>query len=198
MANHVSSETESAGARSGTMVIAVLALLVALAATGGSLALSLSLGLKACPLCFYQRSFAMAALAVLAVGLVTDRKNPARVCLLAVPLVWAGLGVAVFHEYLVTNGTLECPLGLLGIGTSPAQSLTVFIVLALVCTIGAASDRTAPIAPKAVLVAAAILLGAAMAWACIKSSPPLKDRTKPYDPITEPFDGCRRPYVETK
>jgi disulfide bond formation protein DsbB len=169
-----------------------------LAATAGSLALSLGLGLKACPLCFYQRSFAMAALAVLAVGLVTDRKNPARVCLLAVPLAWAGLGVAGFHEYLVLNGTLECPLGLLGIGTSPAQSLTVFIVLALVCTIGAASDRTAAIAPKAVLVAAAILLGAAMSWASIASSPPLKARTKPYDPITEPFDGCRRPYVETK
>ena len=198
MANDASCASQGADHRSGSMAIAVSSLIVALAATGGSLALSWALGLTACPLCFYQRSFAMAALAVLAVGLVTDRKNPARVCLLAVPLAWAGLGVAGFHEYLVLNGTLECPLGLLGIGTSPAQSLTVFIVLALVCTIGAASDRTAAIAPKAVLVAAAILLGAAMAWACIKSSPPLKDRTKPYDPITEPFDGCRRPYVETK
>src|SRR5438128_91889 len=35
----------------------VLALVVSLAALGGSLALSLGLNLRACPLCFYQRTF---------------------------------------------------------------------------------------------------------------------------------------------
>ena len=42
----------------------VLVLILSCVASAGSLYLSIGLGLKACPLCFYQRSFAIAALLV--------------------------------------------------------------------------------------------------------------------------------------
>ena len=41
--------------------IVLLALLIALIGTAGSLWLSVGMGLKGCPLCFYQRSFVIAA-----------------------------------------------------------------------------------------------------------------------------------------
>src|SRR5437588_24591 len=73
------------------------ALAVAVLGTVGSLLLSLGLGLKACPLCFYQRTFMMSVMAVLGMGLVLGSERPGRLCLLALPLAVAGLGVAMFH-----------------------------------------------------------------------------------------------------
>ena len=108
---------------------AMAALLFALTGVAGSLYLSLGLGLRACPLCFYQRSFMMGTLAVLVVGLAADPTRTGLYCLLSLPLALAGWGVAAFHEYLVLTGVLECPIGLLGIGTSPAQSLVVFTLV---------------------------------------------------------------------
>jgi hypothetical protein len=35
------------------------------------------------------------------------------------PLAVAGLGVALFHEYLELTGKLECPSGVMGVGTAP-------------------------------------------------------------------------------
>ena len=75
---------------------AVTSFLIALAGTLGSLYLSLGMGLKACPLCFYQRSFMMACLAILGLGMVVDRSRPGLLGLLSVPAAWAGLGVAGF------------------------------------------------------------------------------------------------------
>src|SRR5436190_1735483 len=98
------------------------ALLVALAGLAGSLFLSLGMNLKACPLCFYQRTFAMSVVAVLGMGLFTGGRS-GRLGLLTLPLAVAGLGVAVFHVYLETAGKLECPQGLLGWGSAPRQSL---------------------------------------------------------------------------
>ena len=46
-------------------------LLVALLALAGSLWLSIGLKLKACPLCFYQRTFVMGVVAVLGIGILT-------------------------------------------------------------------------------------------------------------------------------
>ena len=51
---------------------------LALVGTAGSLYLSLGMGLKACPLCFYQRTFVMAALAVLLVGRLDMCRPPFR------------------------------------------------------------------------------------------------------------------------
>src|SRR5262245_38552223 len=48
-----------------------LALLVSAVAVAGSLWLSLGVELVGCPLCFYQRTFAMCAFGVLLVGLLS-------------------------------------------------------------------------------------------------------------------------------
>ena len=73
------------------MKLATTALVLAIAGTIGSLFLSLFMGLKACPLCFYQRTFIMAA-AVLAISLIVDRGRAATRCLLILPLAIGGLG----------------------------------------------------------------------------------------------------------
>src|SRR5262249_42769858 len=48
---------------------------VAVLALVGSLALSLGLGLRACPLCFYQRTFVMGVMAVLGMGLLMGAES---------------------------------------------------------------------------------------------------------------------------
>src|SRR5436853_4078529 len=94
-------------------------LLIALMVLAGSLWLSIGMKLKACPLCFYQRTFVMGVVAVLGIGLLTGGRHRAVLNLLTLPLAVAGLGVAVFHVYLELTGKLECPAGVLGIGTAP-------------------------------------------------------------------------------
>src|ERR687886_605295 len=105
------------------------ALAVALAGLAGSLFLSLGMGLKACPLCFYQRAFMMSLVAVLGMGLLAGAARPGRLALLALPLATAGLGVALFHVSLEVRGKLECPRGVLGLGTAPQQSLAAFALV---------------------------------------------------------------------
>jgi hypothetical protein len=142
------------------------------------------MGLKACPLCFYQRTFMMAALAVLAIGLVTDRSQAGLLSIVSLPLAVAGWGVAAFHEYLVVSGKLECPPGLLGLGVAPLQSLAMFSLLTVVIGLGAGR--------RIILLAAGAVLGLALAWGCIASSPPMAPApTKPYE---GPLEICRPPF----
>jgi hypothetical protein len=173
--------------------LSLLALAVALVATCGSVFLSIGLGLKACPLCFYQRSFAMGAFTVLLVGMFADRDRPSLHSLLAFPLAVAGLGVAAFHQYLVWSGALECPEGILGLGTAPAQSLAVFALLTTVLAAAALSgprDHRRPL-----MLVGAGCLGLALAWGSIISSPPLPaSPDAPYDPVEQPLEMCRPPY----
>src|SRR5438874_2723515 len=82
------------------------ALVLALVASAGSVWLSVGMGLQACPLCFYQRAFAMAVLAVLATGLTAGLGRIVPISLLAVPISAAGLVVALMHVRLELNGTL--------------------------------------------------------------------------------------------
>src|SRR5947209_2295508 len=89
-------------------VWAWLSLLVAVVALAGSLWLSLGMHLKACPLCFYQRTFVMAVVGVLGLGLFTAARRSGLACLLALPSAVGGLGVAAFHVLLEIQGTLEC------------------------------------------------------------------------------------------
>jgi hypothetical protein len=163
--------------------------LVALAAVAGSLALSLFMGLKACPLCFYQRSFAMAALGALLLGLVGrgagDRTLAARVALLCAT---AGLGVAAFHVSLEVRGTLECPDGLLRLGSAPAQSLAVFVLLFALLLAAVAR----PVARRGAALAPALVLGALFAVGSIASSPPLP--APPAAPYAEAPVICRPPF----
>src|SRR5438445_12421800 len=93
------------------------ALALAVAGLAGSLLLSLGMNLKACPLCFYQRAFMMALVAVMGMGLLAGAARAARLSLLALPLAVAFLGVALFHVSLELRGKLECPSGLPGLGS---------------------------------------------------------------------------------
>jgi disulfide bond formation protein DsbB len=179
MATH---EVKSGGA---TYRWAICALLVAVCGTVGSVYLSVGMGLKACPLCFYQRTFVMSAMAVLVVGLVRDRTQAGLLSLVCLPLAVGGLGVAAFHEYLEYSGKLECPQAILGLGTAPQQSLALFVLLTVVLAITARRQVAA--------AGLAVLLGLGLAWACIASAPPMPPApTKPYE---QPLDICRPPFV---
>ncbi len=169
---------------------------LAVVGTAGSVFLSMGLGLKACPLCFYQRSFVMAVLAVLALGRYLEPSRPGLICLLSVPLAWAGFGVASFHFELVATKVLECPPGLFGLfGTAPAQSLVLFSFLASDVSMAAWCGRRESERQGASTLIAATLLGIVLAIACVKSSPPLpKVPAAAYDPVKDPLDTCRRPF----
>lgn len=148
------------------------ALLLALAGSVGSVALSVGLGLKACPLCFYQRTFMFGVLGLLGVArLLGSRVGPGRAALMALPLVVGGLGVAVFHVSLELNGTLECPPGILGFGTAPKQSLAAFVLVA--AAIVPASFRDA--GKLKVPLAGAALMGGMFILASLWSAPALPD-----------------------
>lgn len=172
------------------MKYAVPALLLAAAGTAGSLFLSIGMSLKACPLCFYQRTFVMATAAVLGIGLLADRRQAGLLCLVSVPLTIAGLGVAAFHEYLVLSNVLECPHALFGLGTAPAQSLVIFAALTATVVAGAWTKRQEWQGTWG--TSAAVVVGALFAWGAIASSPPLPPTPKvPYDSVKQPLDTCR-------
>ncbi|MBI5761439.1 MAG: disulfide bond formation protein B [Planctomycetales bacterium] len=172
-----------------------VALLLAFVGTAGSLYLSLGMGLKACPLCFYQRTFAMVVLATLGIGLVVEPGRAGFLCLLSLPSAVAGLGVAAFHEYLVLTNVLECPQALLGFGTAPVQSLTLFATLAIIVSAGARSGRAESSRQSTTMLASAFGVGLLLAWLSVKSAPPIPPApAAPYDSVKQPLDMCRPVY----
>jgi len=164
-------------------LFAALALLVALAAVGGSLYLSLGMDLKACPLCLYQRAFVMAAAGILLLAWLAGSPQPGLASLLALPPALAAAGVAAFHVYLEQTGKLVCPQGVLGVGTAPQQALAVqaLLLLLLVVDVGRHCCWQAAVAG---------LLGVAFAVGAVVSAPPMP---KP-EPFDKPPDRCRPPY----
>ena len=177
--------TEVARPDEGLARCAAAALVLALCGAAGSVYLSVGMGLKACPLCFYQRTFVFSVLAVLAVGLWKDRRQAGLLALVCLPLAVGGLALAAFHENLVLTGKLECPEALLGLGSAPLQSLLLFALLTLLLAIAARRQLAA--------AGAATILGLALAWASIASAPPMPPApTKPYD---QPPDICRPPFL---
>jgi disulfide bond formation protein DsbB len=145
------------------------------------------MGLKACPLCFYQRTFVMGVVAVLGIGILTGQLHRGVLNLLALPLTVAGFGVAAFHVFLELTGKLECPAGVMGIGTAPQQSLAALTVLLVLDVVGVVrSGRFGDFHPLAAL--AAIVLGALLAWGALASAPP---PSPPKDYSV--FDMCRPP-----
>ena len=164
---------------------AILATLIAAAATGGSLWLSIGMKLKACPLCFYQRTFVMAVAGMLITGLLA-RVERRTLCLLAVPAAAAGFGVAGFHVWLEISGRLECPAGVMGIGTAPQQSAGLFGLLFVVLMAGAWRAVSSGAA------AGTVILGALLAWGSIASAPSLPPA--PAKPYGTPLDMCRPPF----
>jgi disulfide bond formation protein DsbB len=167
------------------------ALLVALGGTAGSLYLTLEMGLKPCPLCYYQRSFIMGVAAVLLMGLLTGAGRVAPLCLLALPLGAAGAGVAGFHVYLEKVGALECPAGILGVGSAPQQSLGVFVVLAVLLLADSLRRGGGPVV-RFIAMLLAVALGVGIAYGCIVSVP-----REPPPPRAWPEGAtktCRQPF----
>jgi disulfide bond formation protein DsbB len=169
-------------------IYAWTALLMGVVAVGGSLYLSSAhMGLKACPLCFYQRTFAMAVIGILVIGLLS-RVDATLLSLLALPSAVGGLGVAIFHVYLVQTGKLECPKGLLDLGPAPVQSLAAYALMLFPLLADVFRAR-------AVAGLAAVVLGSVFVWASISFNPaPPPAPDKPYP---KPPDICRVPYRET-
>lgn len=156
-----------------------LAPAIAAVAVAGSLWLSMGMGLKACPLCIYQRTFVMGAFAALAMGLLTK----SRANVYALPMAMAAVGVTGFHEYLELTGKLECPPGIAALGSAPQQALFIQAILLVAVAVGVRRSH----------LLTAGLLGLVLAAACVLSAPPMPvSPDKPYD---NPLDICRPPFV---
>jgi len=139
----------------------------------GSVFLSVGMGLNACPLCFYQRTFMFGILAVLAIArLARGVFAPGAACLLASPLALAGLVVAAFHVSLEARGILECPKGVLGLGSSPFQSLVAFVLLCA-AVVPAAAIRSLTMSRRALVLIGSGALGVMLGAASLVSAPPL-------------------------
>jgi disulfide bond formation protein DsbB len=182
-----------------------LALVAAAAASVGSLYLSLpeqwgvkwGMNLKACPLCFYERTFALSVFGVLVIGLCTKAWRSGALSLLALPLAIGGLGVAIFHVYLELKGTLECPGGIGNVGTAPKQSLAILAVIVVLLGIDSLRNRAAGQFGLPVWIGS-ILLGVLFTVGAVASAPPMPPApAKAYDPEKQPLDGCRPAFHET-
>lgn len=150
----------------------IAALVVSLIGTAGGLALTWMAGLTACTLCFYQRVFMMGTLGVLLMGTLVRDIRPGRASLLAFPTAMGGFAIAVFHVSLEMRGKLECPTGLMGLGTAPMQSLVLFTLLLLLLGGDLIEARKAGHGLPAVALGAGVL-GLLFAVALIFSGPPL-------------------------
>lgn len=163
------------------------ATLVSLLATMGSLWLSLGMGLKACPLCYYQRTFVMGVFGILCIGVVVERKHRVVLPVLALPLAVGAFGVAAFHVFLEWSGKLECPLGVMGFGTAPQQSFAVLTLLLLLLAFGALRVER-----RLSVSIAAVILGVLFAIGAVLSAPPLPK--PPTERDDSPLEMCRPPF----
>jgi disulfide bond formation protein DsbB len=171
--------------------LTLLALVIALAASVGSVLLSTSLQLVACPLCFYQRIFAFSAFGVLTVGVFTGMGRTTALAALCLPLAVGGLATAGWHVSLEQRNILECPKGFFDLGTAPQQSLVAFALLTIVLL----SDTWQDLRPGGGWSASlgGIVLGGVLAIGGILSAPKLPD--PPKEPYSTPLNTCRRPFV---
>jgi disulfide bond formation protein DsbB len=189
-ADHDVSRT-SPSTRTTPVSAVFLPLLIAVIALAGSLWLSVGMGLKACPLCFYQRTFVMGIVAVLGIGVLTGERHRAVLNLLALPLAVAGFGVAAFHVSLELTGKLECPSGVMGVGTAPQQSLAVLALLFTLVVVGIVWTRHAGESYWPAWTGA-VVLGLLLTWGAVVSAPPMPPTpTKAYE---IPLDMCRPPF----
>ncbi len=164
-----------------------LALFVAVVGTLGSLHLSIQMELKACPLCYYQRSFIMAAAGILAFGMFLPGVPAAGQTVLALVPAFAGGAIAAYHSYLEFTGVLECPKGVTGVLVAPRESLLVYVLL-LAALLGDLFQRGVYVMQGI----GAMLLGLVFCISCARSVAPLP----PEAPGSE-LKGCRKP-VQTK
>lgn len=165
-----------------------LAAVTSVVGLAGSLYLSLGMNLRACPLCFYQRTFVMGIVGIYAMGLWVPNTRAGLLSLLALPLAVGSLAVAAYHTYLESSGILECPLGVVRLGSAPQQSLALHILLVGFVALDVLHSRC-----PFFFIMAGIVLGGVFAFAGIKATPPAPIPETPYRlPVDE--DGCRPPY----
>ncbi|MGL4423218.1 MAG: disulfide bond formation protein B [Gemmataceae bacterium] len=178
------------------MVGLIIAWACAVAATVGSLYLSLGLGYVACPLCFYQRMAAFGLVGILSVGLALPNRMPGRLSLQALPLALGGACVAGFHLFLVSANKLECPLGIEGFGTAPSQSLVALgmATIALFATAFQEVNENRKKTMPALLLA--IVLGLAIGFGSLVANPSPKKADRPRFP-NEPILQCQIPFPTT-
>lgn len=160
------------------------ALFVAVVGVLGSLHLSLGMDppLRACPLCFYQRAFIMAAAAVLAFATFLPGMPTAALTVLALPSAVAGAAIAGWHAYLDWTRVLECPVGITGVLSAPRESLIVFALL-VALLLGDLFHRKQYVMQGI----GAVLLGVVLCTTSVRSVP-----DRPTGPAPEPLDGCRK------
>ena len=167
-----------------------LALFASAVGVTGSLYLSISLELKACPLCFYQRAFLMATATILFFGIWLRGVPQAALAPLALASTAAGTGIAAFHVYLDANGILECPLGVTGFLVAPQESFIVYVIVLafLLCDL----FWEARFVPQGL---GAVLIGVVLAITCVDPNvtPPAPQPTGPY-PSDKKLDTCRKVY----
>jgi disulfide bond formation protein DsbB len=149
------------------------------------------MGLKAGPLCVYQRSFLMGAVAILGFGIYMNILPARLLSLLVLPLALAGFLVAGYHALLEALGHLECPAGLLGLGTAPQQSAVAFTLLfALVGGAAAVGEPTQTTRQGMPLLLG--FIGVFFGVMSIFSAPALPPA--PSEPYPTPLDACRVPF----
>jgi disulfide bond formation protein DsbB len=169
-----------------------LALGVALLATWGSLYLSMRMGLVACSLCFYQRTFVLSAAGVLVMGVLAGLERTAPLGLLALPLAVAGTAIGGFHVYLEMVHKLECPRGILDLGTAPQQAVAIQALLSVLLLADALRPGGRGAAPVTALFA--LVVGGLLAYGSIASAPKLAGPPKTQYKEKK-IKVCRPPYV---
>src|SRR5262249_1535758 len=131
---------------------------------------------------------------VLAIGLLTGARRTGAIGVIALPLAIGALGIAGFHVYLEYKGILECPKGLLEIGTAPQQSIVALGILTLLLLLDSVRNSSGGTYGTTTILLA-LILGGAFAYASIETAPkPPKAPDKPYDEASQPLDTCRPPY----
>jgi disulfide bond formation protein DsbB len=172
------------------------AALAGLTALGGFY-LSLGEGKFPCPLCFYQRSFALAVFGVLLIGLLGGMASRVSLATLALPLAVAGLGVALWHVDLERKGALECPAGLFGIRTAPQQSMVAFALLCAILILD--TYQPGRVGNTFAAIAGAIVLGLALATVCVNpgvNDSPAWYKKVPAEEYEKPPTICRKPLTK--
>lgn len=122
-------------------VLPYLAWAIALAAMTGSLFFSEIMELPPCLLCWYQRIAMYPQVVIIAVGILL---RDSRFKFYALPLVFAGLAVSVYHNLLyydlISESLAPCTAGVsctsrqiewLGFITIPLMALAAFVGIAL-------------------------------------------------------------------
>jgi disulfide bond formation protein DsbB len=163
------------------------AMLSALVASLGSLWLTIGMDLEAGPLCLCQRTCVLVAVGILAVGLLMRDQIAGRVGAMAMPIAVAALGIGGIQVFLEYTGKLECPKGIMDVGSAPQQAVVAEAILLLFLLLSA---RT-----RAAAAFTSIVMGAVVAWLLFATSPKLEVPTKAYNPGK--LTKCRVPFVES-